>query len=103
MRKLIVAVALVWAGCGAPSSFDLCHDTCEALRRCGINTDAQAQNCHTDCNNRRGSLADQDAQCERDCTNCGQRHASASACLGMECNKIVSCGQAVDNTCVKRN
>ncbi len=102
MKNLFMAVALFAVGCGAPSSFEICLQTCDVLRKCGIQTDAMFQNCRTDCQNRQGALADQDAACERDCKNCGDRKAAFSSCLTQECNKIVPCTQAVDNTCVKK-
>jgi hypothetical protein len=102
MKKLFMVVALWAAGCGAPSSFDLCIQTCDALRKCGINTDAQFQNCRTDCMNRSGALSDQDAQCDRDCKNCGTIKSETSNCISMECNKIIPCSNAVDRTCVRK-
>jgi hypothetical protein len=102
MKKLFMVMALWAAGCGSPSSYDLCNESCEARRKCGILSDAQAQNCKTDCNNTRGQLNDQDAQCERDCTNCGKIRGEYAACAGVECNKLLSCISAVDNTCIRR-
>jgi hypothetical protein len=102
MRAGLFSLMLFVAACGggAPSSLDVCHITCDALKRCGINSDAQAVNCHNNCDNMKGTFSDQDAACDKTCTNCGDRRSQTAACESMECNKIIGCTTAVDQTCI---
>jgi hypothetical protein len=104
MKTILLALAVMFVGCGgAPSSFDLCHQGCDALRKCGIYTDAQATNCHTqDCDAKRGTLNDQDAMYDKNCRNGGDVRSRLGNCYGMECNKIISCTQTVDTTCIQK-
>jgi hypothetical protein len=102
MHKIVLGFVMLPAACGAPSSFDLCHELCDVNKKCGTLSDAQAANCHTDCNNRKGALTDQDAQCERDCTNCAKIRSDYGACGGVDCNKVISCVQNVDQTCIRK-
>ena len=102
MRQIMVGFALLIAACGAPSSLDLCHDSCNVGRRCGTLSDAQAANCHSECDANKGKYADQDAQCERECTNCGKIRNDYGACGNTDCNKVTSCVQNVDSTCIRK-
>ncbi len=97
-----VFALLLAAGCGAPSSLDLCNANCDVQKRCGTLTDAQAANCHTTCEANKGQLADQDALNDKNCRNAGQVRSDLSACGGKECNKVDSCVAAVDTTCIAK-
>jgi hypothetical protein len=96
---LLVAVAV---GCGVPSRLDNCHLECDANKKCGATTDAQAANCHTTCDANKGSFADQDANDDRQCKNGGTVRSEVNGCLGKECNKIQTCLAAIDTTCVQK-
>jgi hypothetical protein len=102
LRNLLAAALLTVAACGAPSSLDICHSSCDANKRCGVSTDAQAANCHTDCDAKRGQFQDQDTADDKRCKNAGDVRKQFLSCSGMECNKINTCAQLVDNTCVAR-
>ncbi len=100
--NLLCAALLCLAACGAPNSLDLCHASCDANKRCGVITDAQAANCHTDCDNRRGQLQDGDAMDDKNCKNAGDVRKLLLDCVHQECNKIQTCLNAVDRTCIAR-
>jgi len=102
MRATFISVMLFLAACGggAPSSLEVCHITCDALKRCGLNTDAQAVNCNNDCENTKGTLSDQDAACDKMCTNCGNQRSQKASCESNDCNKILTCIGAIDQTCI---
>lgn len=101
LRGLALGLVAALGACGSPSNFDICHSTCDAGRRCGVLSDAQALNCHTTCDNNKGSLEDQTAREDRDCKNAGDVRRKVEDCNHMDCNKIASCAVAVDRTCVK--
>src|SRR4051812_40279097 len=102
LRNLLAAALLSLAACGAPSGLDICHSSCDANKRCGVTTDAQAANCHSGCDTMRGQLQDQDAADDKRCKNAGDVRKQILDCLSRECNKINTCAQLVDNTCVAR-
>jgi hypothetical protein len=104
MRALLFTLGLgLLAACGAPpSSLDNCKATCEAQRKCGILSDAAAQNCNNDCDAQKGTFADQDAQCEKFCKNCADIRMKYNSCAKEECNKIGPCAAAVDPTCIAK-
>jgi hypothetical protein len=97
-----VAGAILLGACGAPSSLDLCHESCDVQKRCGTLSDAQAANCHTNCDAMKGALADKDAQDDKNCTNSAQVRSNYAACGSVDCNKVAQCIANVDNTCIQR-
>jgi len=102
MMGVLWFAALGVAGCGAPSSLDICHESCDVQKKCGTLSDAQAANCHTNCDAMRGSLADKDAQDDKNCRNAAQVRSNFAACGSVECNKVVQCVANVDTTCIQK-
>jgi hypothetical protein len=102
-RSLLPALgAALLAACGAPSNLDLCHTGCDAARRCGLLSDADAINCHTSCDNRRGSFSDEDRQDDARCANAGAIRQQEHDCQNSACNQIAGCLLRIDRTCVMR-
>lgn len=101
---LFATAALLYlaAGCGTPSRLDLCNAACDADKRCGSLTDAQAANCRTNCENQKGTLSDKDALDDKNCKNAGDYRKKTLECINMDCNKITSCLATVDATCVAK-
>jgi hypothetical protein len=100
--NLLCAALLCLAACGAPSSLDLCHQTCDANQRCGVFTDEKAANCNSDCDANKGALPDADAKDDQDCKNGGDVRRKLLDCLSQECDKINTCLDGVVRTCIQR-
>jgi len=102
MLKNTLFALLLLAGCGAPSSLDLCHTNCDLQKRCNAVSDSATANCHTACDANKGALADQDTTNDKNCKNAGQVRSDLGNCGGMDCNKVDACINAVDTTCVQK-
>ena len=102
MKRALIAITLALAACGAPSSYDLCNKSCAIQQKCGVLTDAQASNCRSNCDAMKGTFADDDTNCDKMCKNCAQIRSDLAACEGMDCNKVATCVQSVDTTCIQK-
>lgn len=81
-----------------PSGADLCVAGCEASRRCGTLTEAQAASCRTDCETNRASLDAADAQADKACARAPDLRRQRRDCLQAECNQIAVCIQRIDSS-----
>jgi hypothetical protein len=103
MKGVLLAFTLLVVGCGSPSSFDLCNDSCNAQSRCSPGfSSTDLQNCQTACNQMKDTFSNDDATCDKQCTNCAAIRSSLASCLNKECSQIATCSQAVDQTCAIR-
>jgi hypothetical protein len=87
----LVGGMLALDGCGAPGSFELCLNTCEASRRCGALSDDAAATCKKNCDAMKGAYSDQDRASDELCKNGPEIRQKTADCLGKECNKIQDC------------
>ncbi len=106
-RSLVAGIALcLAAGCGSPSSLDLCHTDCENDKKCGRASDSETQNCHTDCTNTAGLQMQSDQNLALSCTNPGDIRKQQADCYGNTdaCNQIAlaACLVTASSHCVKK-
>jgi hypothetical protein len=88
---LLAALAGILGGCGVPSSHEICVNTCEASRRCGGLSDADAATCKRNCDAMKGAFSDGDRAFDENCKDGPGVRSRYNDCLGKECNKIQDC------------
>jgi hypothetical protein len=81
LSRVLAGLALSFvAACGAPGSYDICLERCDALLRCMYQNAAQTENCRTACTNNMGQAADEDNRLAKDCKNSGDIRKAQAAC-----------------------
>ena len=106
-RSLVVGVALsLAAGCGSPSTLDLCHTDCDQDKKCGRASECETAQCHTDCNNNAGLAMQSDQNLALSCTNPGDIRKQQADCYGDSdaCNSLAltSCLVTAQSRCIKK-
>ena len=113
ITRVLAGLALSFvAACGAPSAYDLCNESCDAIRKCGYANDVDTANCHTDCDSNKGKYSDQDTQLAKDCKNSGDIRKmqgdcySNTSCRGSAIEYGLALGSCVSdpqtNSCIKQ-